>query len=93
MHDFDQPVSNDMYKNQHAMLACFGLVMMQLVLYPILNLRNHRCDLHWYLRMLEGIAIDVLREVSGLKGERIKGLTGVWVGGYKLAAIGVRATM
>ena len=32
-----------------------------------------------------------LEEVSGLRGERIPGLTGVWVGGAKVAAIGVRA--
>ena len=29
----------------------------QLVLYPILNLRQHRCDLHWYMRSLEEVAI------------------------------------
>ena len=29
----------------------------QLVMYPILNLRRHRCDLHWYLRSLEEVAI------------------------------------
>jgi hypothetical protein len=33
-----------------------------------------------------------LAEVSGLQGERIAGLTGVWVGGAKVAAVGVRAT-
>ncbi len=33
----------------------------------------------------------VLDRVSGLRGERMEGLTGVWVGGRKLAAIGVRA--
>ena len=32
-----------------------------------------------------------LEEVSGLKGERIKGCTGVWVNNHKVAAIGVRA--
>lgn len=29
--------------------------------------------------------------VSGLEGQRIQGLTGVWVDGRKVAAIGVRA--
>ena len=29
----------------------------QLVLYPVLNLRRHRCDLHWYMRSLEEVAI------------------------------------
>ncbi len=33
-----------------------------------------------------------MEEVSGLQGERIEGMTGVWVGGAKVAAIGVRAS-
>jgi len=65
---------------------------LQLVMYPILNLRNHKKDLHWYLRMLEEVVIRALDQVSGLQGERIEGLTGVWVDGHKVAAIGVRAT-
>jgi lipoyl(octanoyl) transferase len=64
----------------------------QLVMYPILNLRDHQKDLHWYLRQLEEVVIRALDEVSGLKGERVEGLTGVWVSGCKVAAIGVRAT-
>jgi lipoyl(octanoyl) transferase len=48
-------------------------------------------DLHWYLRSLEEVAIRALWRASGLKGERIDGLTGVWVDGAKLAAVGVRA--
>lgn len=64
----------------------------QLVMYPILNLRNHKQDLHWYMRRLEDVVIRALHEVSGLRGERVAGLTGVWVDGHKVAAIGVRAT-
>ena len=62
----------------------------QLVLYPVLNLQRHGADLHWYLRELEGVVIDLLAEL-GLRGERIEGLTGVWLEGRKLAAIGVGA--
>ena len=62
----------------------------QLVLYPVLNLQRHGADLHWYLRELEGVVIDLLAEL-GLQGERIEGLTGVWLEGRKLAAIGVGA--
>lgn len=40
---------------------------------------------------LEEVVIRALEEVSGLQGSRIEGLTGVWVGQHKLAAIGVRA--
>lgn len=62
----------------------------QLVLYPVLNLQRHGADLHCYLRELEAVVIDLLAEL-GLKGERISGLTGVWLEGRKLAAIGVGA--
>ena len=60
----------------------------QLVIYPVLDLHRHRTDLHWYLRQLEQVVIDVLAEL-GLHGERIDGLTGVWLDQRKVAAIGV----
>ncbi|YAI82849.1 MAG: lipoyl(octanoyl) transferase LipB [cyanobacterium endosymbiont of Rhopalodia sterrenbergii] len=63
----------------------------QLVGYPILNLRHYQQDLHWYLRQLEEVIIKVLQEY-GIKGERISGLTGVWVEGYKVAAIGIKVS-
>lgn len=63
----------------------------QLVGYPILALEEERRDLHRYLRDLEGALIDALAEL-GLHGERSEGLTGVWVGGGKIAAIGVRVS-
>lgn len=63
----------------------------QLVGYPILNLRHYQQDLHWYLRQLEELLIRVLAGY-GLKGERIEGLTGVWVEGYKVAAIGIKVS-
>lgn len=63
----------------------------QLVGYPILNLQRHRPDLHWYLRSLEGVIIDAIA-AFGLRGERIDGLTGVWVEGHKIAAIGIKVS-
>ncbi|TAF19875.1 MAG: lipoyl(octanoyl) transferase [Nostocales cyanobacterium] len=63
----------------------------QIVGYPILNLRRYRQDLHWYLRQLEEVLIRVLASY-GLQGERISGLTGVWVEGRKLAAIGIKVS-
>jgi lipoyl(octanoyl) transferase len=63
----------------------------QLVGYPILDLKPDRCDLHVYLRELEEVLISVLAEY-GLKGVRRTGMTGVWVGDRKLAAIGVRVS-
>lgn len=55
-----------------------------MVMYPILNLRRYRQDVHWYLRALEETVIRTLAKL-GLRGERIKGLTGVWVEGRKVA--------
>lgn len=63
----------------------------QLVGYPILNLRYYRQDLHWYLRQLEEVLIRVLA-AYGLEGERLAGLTGVWVQGVKVAAIGIKVS-
>jgi lipoyl(octanoyl) transferase len=63
----------------------------QIIGYPILNLRRHQQDLHWYLRQLEEVVIRVLA-LHNLPGKRIDGLTGVWVEDRKLAAIGVKVT-
>jgi lipoyl(octanoyl) transferase len=63
----------------------------QLVGYPILNLVYYQKDLHWYLRQLEEVIIQVFANY-GLPGTRIAGLTGVWVEGYKLAAIGIKVS-
>jgi len=63
----------------------------QLVGYPILDLKPDRQDLHRYLRDLEEMLIGVLAEF-GVEGGRKAGLTGVWAGDRKLAAIGVRVS-
>ncbi|KAJ7958081.1 Plastidial lipoyltransferase 2 [Quillaja saponaria] len=64
----------------------------QIVMYPIINLRNHRMDLHWYFRGLEEVVIRVLSSTFSIKASRLDGLTGVWVGDQKLAAIGIRVS-
>jgi lipoate-protein ligase B len=61
----------------------------QLVGYPIINLKPDRCDVHRYVRDIEEVLIRSIAEF-GITGERISGLTGVWVGTEKVAAIGVR---
>lgn len=61
----------------------------QLVGYPILALRDARRDAHRYLRDLESGLIAVAARY-GVDAERAEGLTGIWVGREKLAAIGVR---
>ncbi len=63
----------------------------QLVGYPILNLAYYQKDLHWYLRQLEEVLIRVLAQY-GLTGERVPGLTGVWLEGCKVAAIGIKVS-
>ena len=60
----------------------------QLVGYPILDLKTRGQDLHRYLRALEDFLIALLAEFD-VAGERREGLTGVWVGGKKIASIGV----
>jgi lipoyl(octanoyl) transferase len=63
----------------------------QLVGYPIIDLKRHRQDLHWYLRQLEGALIDALSTV-GIPATRRPSLTGVWTTtGRKIASIGVHA--
>ena len=61
----------------------------QLVGYPILDLRNYKKSVSWYMRTLEELTLRVLKEFD-IKGSRIKGLTGGWVGNKKIAAQGVR---
>ena len=62
----------------------------QLVGYPIIDLTQHRQDLHWYLRQLEQVLIDALA-IFGVEGGRKEKYTGVWVGDRKIASIGVHA--
>ena len=61
----------------------------QLVGYPILDLKPDRKDVHRYLRDLESVLVHTLGEM-GIQGEPVPDLTGVWVDGRKIAAIGVR---
>ena len=62
----------------------------QLVGYPIVDLKQHRRDLHWYLRQVEQLLIDALAPF-GLRGDRRPPYTGVWIEDRKIASIGVHA--
>jgi lipoyl(octanoyl) transferase len=60
----------------------------QLIGYPIVKLEDGQRDVVHYLRQLEQVVIETLATV-GIAGERLSGLTGVWVGQEKIASIGV----
>jgi lipoyl(octanoyl) transferase len=61
----------------------------QVVGYPIVDLRPDRCDVHRYVRDLEEVMIRVCADY-GLRAGRVQGMTGTWLGGEKIGAIGVR---
>ena len=65
----------------------------QLVCYPILDLKRHGRDVKQYVRNLEEALIRTVAPF-GLTGERIDGLTGVWLTRppRKLASIGVHVS-
>jgi lipoyl(octanoyl) transferase len=69
----------------------------QLVGYPIFDLDQFKTDLSWYLRSLEEVIILTIAEY-GLKGERSKGETGVWIEPLikgcerKICAMGIRCS-
>ncbi len=63
----------------------------QLVGYPVLDLRRWREGPVWYVCSLEAALIEAL-VTFGIRGERAPKRPGVWVGGEKIAAIGVRVS-
>ena len=68
----------------------------QLIIYPIIDLDNFFTDIHKYLRKIEDVIICTLNDF-GIKGQRSKGETGVWLdvnkpNARKICAIGIRAS-
>ena len=61
----------------------------QLVGYPIINLKCFKKSVSWYMRSLEEVIIQTLREFS-IISNRKEGMTGVWVDDEKICAMGVR---
>jgi lipoyl(octanoyl) transferase len=68
----------------------------QLVVYPLLDLRAFRADLHWYVESIEEVVIRALRAAGGVRAFRLKGSPGVWVGRAgserKIAAVGMNCS-
>lgn len=60
----------------------------QLTVYPLLNLRYFKKDIHWFLRKLESLAISSLADFN-LRVSRVEGFTGAWIGNKKIASIGI----
>lgn len=63
----------------------------QLLIYPIIELKDKWRDLHKYMRSLEDVAIKFLERYS-LQPGRMPGLTGVWVSRKKVVSIGIGVT-
>ena len=63
----------------------------QLVGYPILDLRNYKKSISWYMRSLEQVIIDTLFDYN-ITANRKNGLTGVWYNNEKIAALGGRVS-
>ena len=61
----------------------------QLVGYPIINLKNYKKSISWYMRTLEEIIICTLKDI-GIVSSRRERLPGVWVDDEKICAFGVR---
>ncbi len=60
----------------------------QLVISPILYLKQHVRSVHQYVRLLEQVVINLLAGY-GVQAQRLEGASGVWVGDQKIAAIGI----
>mmetsp|Transcript_19495 Transcript_19495/g.45726 ORF Transcript_19495/g.45726 Transcript_19495/m.45726 type:complete len:323 (-) Transcript_19495:196-1164(-) len=63
----------------------------QLTVYPILDLRGYKQDIHWYMRALEEVILLALQKSGVDNATREEDLTGVWVSDKKIAALGIKA--
>ena len=70
----------------------------QITVYPVLDLRRYKQDIHWYMRALEEAIILAISNSSKsssssnvqLRAEREDGVTGVWIENHKVAAVGIK---
>ena len=60
----------------------------QLVCYPIIDLRDYRRDIKWYINSLEQGMIELCADYK-VKAGRRAGYPGVWIANRKIASIGV----
>jgi len=63
----------------------------QLVLYPILGLKELKLGISDYVHKLEDVTIKFLKRLN-IEADRKKGFPGIWVGEKKIASVGVRVS-
>lgn len=63
----------------------------QLIFYPILNLQKTSFGINEYIRELEAIGTELLKQLN-VHSTRRKGAPGLWIGARKIASIGVRVS-
>ena len=63
----------------------------QLVVYPVIDLRGYKQDIHWYMRALEETILLALKKAGIQNAVREDEVTGVWVDHRKVAALGIKA--
>jgi len=60
----------------------------QIMAYPVFNLNYAKKDIHYFLRKLEDVVINLLADFD-IQAGRYAGLTGVWVGKQKISSVGI----
>lgn len=94
-HDMEEKEIEFFKTNRGGDITFHGL--QQIVGYPILDLENFFTDIGRYMRSLEEVIILTLAEY-GIKGDRSKGETGVWIDPHvpgkerKICAMGIRCS-
>jgi lipoyl(octanoyl) transferase len=63
----------------------------QLVVYPVIDLRGYKQDIHWYMRALEEAILLALKKAGIQNAVREDDVTGVWIDCRKVAALGIKA--
>ena len=62
----------------------------QLVVYPILNLKNYKLSVKWYVERIQSVVVETLRDI-GIDNLSCREGVGVWTAdGKKIASIGIQ---
>ena len=88
---YDEKHTFDLFRNERGGEATYHGPG-QLMLYPLLDLRNYKKDLRWYVHSLEEVIIQLLDRKASVVGVRDDINSGVFVGKNKISAIGIGAS-